>query len=285
MSTPDRLALEFSVDNDRGSLSQPVEHFSPVRYRAVVAYNGAGFAGIAVNRDVRTVAGEITQIMTQVIHHPIELAMAGRTDAGVHARGQVVSFDGPAGLDVARLMKSVNGRLAGEVVISRLEVAPDPHFHARFSAQWRRYRYTIDTGMAADPLQSHVRWWIRWPLDFDAMRLACDPLVGEHDFSALCRRPSNPEAAMMRRVHRATWTRLSATTWAFDVQANAFCQQMVRSMVGLCVDVGRGHFSAGEVLAIVRSQDRSRTGTLAPAKGLVLEEVGYADGYGASTAT
>jgi tRNA pseudouridine38-40 synthase len=280
MTTPQRLALDFKVATHLAVEGQPL-----ARYRAVVAYDGTKFSGIAVNRDVRTVAGEITTIITQVTHYPVELALAGRTDAGVHARGQVISFDAPQELDVARITKSVNGQLHGEVVMSRLERCADLEFHARFSAQWRRYRYLIDTGPAADPLQSHMRWWVRWPLDLDAMRLACDPLIGEHDFSSLCRRPPNPEATMMRRVHEARWSKLTDTTWAFDVRANAFCQQMVRSMVGLCVDVGRGHFSAGEVRSILRAQDRSRTGTLAPAKGLVLEEVGYLDGYGASTTT
>jgi tRNA pseudouridine38-40 synthase len=280
MTTPQRLALDFVVEPHHEAQSQPL-----ARYRAVVAYDGTNFAGIAINRDVRTVAGEITRIISQVAHAPVELALAGRTDAGVHARGQVISFDGPVGVDLARITKSVNSQLIGEVVISELELSPDPEFHARFSAQWRRYRYTIDTGVAPDPLQSHQRWWVRWPLDIDTMRLACDPLIGEHDFSSLCRRPPNREATMMRRIHQARWTRLTDTTWAFDIRANAFCQQMVRSIVGLCVDVGRGHFSAGEVRSILHAKDRSRTGTLAPAKGLVLEQVGYSDGYGASTTT
>jgi tRNA pseudouridine38-40 synthase len=285
MSTPDRLALDFTVDSTDVGCSVEIERQPVARYRAVVAYNGAKFAGIAINADVRTVAGEITRIVSQVAQFPVELAVAGRTDAGVHAHGQVISFDGPLDLDVRRVTKSVNSQMSGEVVISQLQVAPDQEFHARFSAQWRRYRYTIDTGDAPDPLQSHQRWWVRWPLDIDVMRLACDPLIGEHDFSALCRRPSNPDATMMRRVHEAKWSALTDTTWAFDIRANAFCQQMVRSIVGLCVDVGRGHFSAGQVRSIVRSKDRANTGTLAPAKGLVLEEVGYADGYGASTTT
>jgi tRNA pseudouridine38-40 synthase len=271
------MATQLTLRMGDGGDDRPVG-----RFRAVIAYRGTEFSGVAENRDVRTVAGELRAVLEPVVKRPVELALAGRTDAGVHARAQVISFDAPADLDTARIVKSVNGRLGPDIVMRQLEAAPDPDFHARFSARWRRYRYTVNDGPCADPLAAGVQWWTKWPLDLDRMRLAVDPLIGEHDFSSFCRRPAGDLAvSLVRRVTEARWSRTDDGLLRFEIQANAFCQQMVRSIVGLSVEVGRGHISAGSVRSILLARDRARAGQMAPAHGLVLWQVGYDDGYGA----
>lgn len=244
-----------------------------IRVRATVAYDGTDFHGFAPNDGVRTVAGELSRVLGLIARHPVELVTAGRTDAGVHARGQVVSFDVPEGTDLERLARSANKLLAPEVTVRDLAVAPEL-FSARFDARWRRYRYTIDNGAVPDPLTARTAWWVRQHLDLDLMRLACDPLIGEHDFSAFCKHPGG-DASMVRRVLRTSWHDDHPPYLVFEIQATAFCHNMVRSIVGLLVDVGMGRRRAGEVAGVLRSRQRARAGAVAPAHGLVLEEVGY----------
>jgi tRNA pseudouridine38-40 synthase len=245
-----------------------------LRVRAVVSYDGSGYSGFAVQASgQRTVGGELTDAISRVLGHPIELTCAGRTDAGVHAWGQVISFDADeARLDLDALQRSVNKQLRPQIAIRSLQcVSPD--FDARFSATSRQYRYTILNSSTPSPFMANTSWWIDAPLDVASMRLACDPLIGEHDFSAFCRRP-NDDASLTRRVLDARWE-AGDDALQFWIQANAFCHQMVRSIVGLMVEVGLGKKRAGDVAAILRSGDRAEVGQIAPPRGLCLWEVGY----------
>ena len=246
-----------------------------VRVRATVAYDGTGYAGFAVQRDgTRTIGGELTEAIGRVVGCDIELTCAGRTDAGVHAWGQVISFDVPSdGLDLERVQRSVNKQLRPQIAIRSIEVAA-PDFDARFSATSRRYRYTILNAPAPSPFLASTAWWIDTPLDIPAMRLACDPFIGEHDFSAFCRRP-NDEASLTRRVLDARCAVCDDGRIEVWIEANAFCHQMVRSIVGTLVEVGHGKKRAGEVSGIIRSGDRSQAGQLAPPHGLTLWEAIY----------
>lgn len=249
-----------------------------VRVKLVVAYDGTGFAGMAPNPGVKTVGGTLVTSIERVLRHPVRLSIAGRTDAGVHAWGQVVSFDAAAdGLDVESLQRSVNRMCGPAIVVRGATVAPND-FDARHSAVARRYRYTIVNRPWPDPFLAGTAWHVDQPLDLSTMRLACDPLFGEHDFSAFCRRPKVPEGvsfSMVRRVLDARWHDLDDGILRLDIDATAFCQQMVRSIVGTLVDVGAGKKKAGDVAAIIRSKDRSLAGTLAPPHGLCLWEVCY----------
>jgi len=252
-----------------------------VRVRLLVAYDGSGFHGFARNRDVPTVAGALTDAIERVLGAEVVLTAAGRTDTGVHAWGQVVSFDAPAdGLDLARLQRSVNGLCGPAIAVRAAEVAA-PDFDARFSAIWRRYRYTILNEPVADPFLAGTAWSIPAPLDLRALRLACDPLIGEHDFSSFCRRPKLPDeaapATLVRRVLSARWDEVGADRrlLRFEITANAFCHQMVRSLAGTLVEVGSGKRSAGSIMATLRARDRATAGQLAPPHGLCLWEVGY----------
>jgi tRNA pseudouridine38-40 synthase len=249
-----------------------------VRVRMTVAYDGSGFHGFAPNPGVETVGGTLAAAIERVLRAPVQLTCAGRTDTGVHAWGQVVSFDAPADrFDPLVLQRSVN-RLCGPRIVAR-EVARAPDdFDARRSAVSRTYRYTVLNRPVPDPFLAHVSWHVDEPLDLDLLRLGSDPFVGEHDFSAFCRRPRHRDgspASLVRRVLRAGWDDLGDGVLRFEIQANAFCHQMIRSIVGTLVDVGAGRRRPGEVLGILASRDRARASQLAPPQGLCLWAVEY----------
>ncbi len=250
----------------------------PVRVRATVAYDGTGYAGFAAQKDgPPTVGGTLAGAIERVLGHPIELTCAGRTDAGVHGWGQVVSFDADRStLDVDALARAVNKMLRPAIAIRDVRVV-DAVFDARFSAISRRYRYTILNQTSPSPFLAATSWWIDRPLDLAAMRLACDPLIGEHDFTSFCRRPT-PEATLVRRVVDARWEAADSDDGCrlrFWIEASAFCHQMVRSIVGTMVDVGLGRRRAGDVAGIIRAVDRSKASNIAPPHGLCLWEVRY----------
>jgi tRNA pseudouridine38-40 synthase len=250
-----------------------------VRVRLTVAYDGTGFRGFAANRDVLTVGGTLTEAIERVLRAPVTLTCAGRTDAGVHARGQEVSFDAPAaGLDVVELARAVT-KLCGPAVVVRDAAVVDDGFDARRSATARVYRYTVDNAAVPDPFLAATAWHVEAPLDLDLLRLACDPLVGEHDFSSFCRAPKRPAgeepASLVRRVVAADWQDLGHGILRFEIEATAFCHQMVRSLVGTLVEVGLGKRRPSDVATILRASDRQAAGQLAPARGLCLHEVKY----------
>ncbi len=252
-----------------------------MRVKLVVAYDGAGFHGFWPNDGVRTVGGTLVEALERVLGAPIEMTCAGRTDTGVHASGQVVTFDAPAeGLDLGRVQQAVNRRCGPELVVRAAEEV-DPGFDARGSARARTYRYTVLTTPWPDPFRAATSWHVPGPLDLRAMQLACDPLIGSHDFSSFCRRPKVAEGAepvsLTRRVLDARWEDQQDGTLRFEIRANAFCHQMVRSVVGLLVDVGRGRRRAGDVLGLIRARDRQVVPSPAPPQGLCLWSVEYED--------
>ena len=150
----------------------------------------------------------------------------------------------------------------------------DASFDARHSAKWRRYRYTIVNRPVPDPFRDRFSWWVPEPLDVRALRLAADPFVGEHDFASFCRR--GPEGtSTVRRVLSSRWAAEGDGVLTYEISANAFCWQMVRSIVGTLVDVGVGRMRPGDLMAVLRAQDRDAAGGLAPPRGLCLWDVGY----------
>ena len=250
-----------------------------VRLRIDLRYDGAGFHGWAAQPGLRTVEGELTAALATVLRLPTVAAVcAGRTDAGVHARGQVVHADVPAEAVAAaggpdRLVTRLNGVLSPEVRVRRAAAAP-AGFDARFSAVWRRYAYRIaDRPEALDPLtRGHVLAWTR-PLDLAAMNQAAAPLLGEHDFAAFCRRREG--ASTVRALLALSWSRTATGVAEATVRADAFCHGMVRALIGCLVAVGEGRRATswpGEVLA-ARARDSGVT--VMPAHGLTLEQVGY----------
>lgn len=255
------------------------------RLRMTVAYDGSKFRGMAENDGVDTVAGVLRAEIERCVEHDVVLSVAGRTDAGVHGWGQVVSFDIDTDLVVsgkgspARLARSINRQCVPSIVIRDASLAP-ADFDARFSAVSRSYRYTVVNRPVPDPFLAATSWWVPQHLDLGALRLGCDALYGLHDFSSFCRRPKpNPstgfEPSLMRRVHEATWHVLDDDILRFDITASSYCHQMVRSIVGTLIDMGRGIRRPGEMAGIIRARDRSLAGVVAPPQGLCLWEVGY----------
>jgi tRNA pseudouridine38-40 synthase len=250
------------------------------RARLVVAYDGSGFHGFAdTGEAVPTVMALLRQTIERVVGVDVELVGAGRTDAGVHAWGQVVSCSVPESVDLANLAHRINRMCSPAVTVRSASWAPTAEFNARHDATWRRYRYTVLNSPVAVPMLAATTWHVHQPLNLWAMQLGCDPIIGEHDFSSFCRRPKeNPDASLTRRVFDAAWSVVESDfgeLLRFEIRANAFCQQMVRSIVGTLVDVGTGRFHAGEVRGILLAKDRAKAGQVAPPHGLCLWDVGY----------
>lgn len=239
-----------------------------------MAYDGRAFHGFAAQPGVETVGGALTAALERYLRHTVDLTCAGRTDSGVHAWGQVVSFDARADAEPAALQRAVNRALRPAIVVREATVA-EPRFDARRSAKGRRYRYTIRNHPVADPFSAGTAWHVPGPLDLAAMRLACDALHGEHDFSSFCRRPPVPGASLVRLVRDARWLDLGDGMLRFDVEASSFCHQMVRSVVGTLVEVGTGKRRAGDMTSVIRARSRAAAGHPAPPHGLCLWEVLY----------
>lgn len=241
-----------------------------------VAYDGRAYHGFAVQESVRTVGGDLTACIGEFLRHRVELTCAGRTDAGVHAWGQVVSFDAAAeGFDPAGLQRSLNRRLGPAVAVRSLAVA-GADFDARRSALSRRYHYTVLNRPVPDPFMAATSWHVEPPLDLHAMQTAGDPLIGEHDFSSFCRAPrQDPPASLVRRVHDVRWCELGDGVLRLEIEASSFCHQMVRSLVATMVDMGRGRRRPGDMTALLRARSREGLSGPAPAHGLCLWEVRY----------
>lgn len=239
--------------------------------RLTLAYDGTRFRGWARNAGQRTVEGVLSGALGRVLGEEPKLQVAGRTDAGVHARGQVASFVADDDVDLERLQRSINGMLVPEIVVGDVRRAPEG-FNARFSATAREYRYRIETGPWPDPFEARFVWHRPGALALRPMREAARPLLGEHDFASFCRRPQS--GGTVRRLDRLSLSRRGERI-EISARANAFLHQMVRALVGTLVRVGDGRLDPEEVGRILRARDRSRTPNMAPAQGLTLERVSY----------
>ncbi|MGK5552058.1 tRNA pseudouridine(38-40) synthase TruA [Actinomadura kijaniata] len=249
-----------------------------VRLRLDIGYDGTDFAGWARQPGQRTVQGVIEDALGRLLRldPPPMLTVAGRTDAGVHARGQVAHVVVPAAA-YATINGTMPRRLAGllppDVRVWRVSVAPEG-FDARFSALSRRYVYRVcDDPVGVDPLRRHdVLWWPR-PLNLDRMNMAARLLVGEHDFAAYCRKREG--ATTIRELLRFEWTREAPRLAAATVKADAFCHSMVRALVGALLVVGDGRREVDWPAQVLAAGVRDSAVNVAPAHGLTLEEIEY----------
>ncbi|MFC8075197.1 tRNA pseudouridine(38-40) synthase TruA [Streptomyces sp. NPDC057307] len=261
-------------------MSEDIEGAAPgfVRVRLDLSYDGKDFSGWARQATRRTVQGDIEDALKVVTRssETYDLTVAGRTDAGVHARGQVAHVDLPAELWAEhreRLLRRLAGRLAHDVRVWRAEEAPRG-FNARFSAIWRRYAYRVtDDPGGVDPLlRSHVLWH-DWTLDVDAMNAASAGLLGEHDFAAYCKKREG--ATTIRTLQRLEWERDAHGVVTATVRADAFCHNMVRSLVGALLFVGDGHRPVEWPAKVLAAGVRDSAVHVVRPHGLTLEEVGY----------
>ncbi|MDX3071819.1 tRNA pseudouridine(38-40) synthase TruA [Streptomyces sp. MI02-7b] len=249
-----------------------------VRVRLDLAYDGAEFSGWAKQRSRRTVQGELESALQTVLRlpDPVELTVAGRTDAGVHARGQVAHVDLPQDVwarEGDKLLRRLAGRLPWDVRVWRVGQAP-AGFNARFSAIWRRYAYRVgDHQGGVDPLlRGHVLWHDR-PVDVDLMNAAAERLLGEHDFAAYCKKREG--ATTIRTLLELHWERDPSGVAVATVRADAFCHNMVRALVGAMLLVGDGHRPEGFPGEVLAGRVRHSAVNVVRPHGLTLEEVGY----------
>lgn len=278
-----------------------------VRYRATVAYDGTDFLGFQsqehASREVRTVQSVLEAVIRGLVGHSVRVVGAGRTDAGVHASGQVVHFDLPSALSMGEFEfeRAANALLPDDVRVFGVAVAPD-HFHARFSATARSYRYLIENSRFSTPHLRRCAWHVTSALDVEAMQAACESLIGLHDFVAFAAREgSGPTVRRMVRARvvagrcgldslaepgSAIWHNsgyafsgwsLGGRIISIEFEANAFLRHMVRRIVGSLVRVGRGWLSATEVGHVLRTRAKAGAGPAAPAHGLDLFRVAYDD--------
>lgn len=263
-----------------------------MRIRLDIAYDGTHFRGWARQPGLRTVQETLESALARVLGGEPRLVVAGRTDAGVHASGQVAHVDldegqrerllsrrGRAEGTVADRVAALAARLTGvvgaysDVAVTRTREAPDG-FDARFSAVWRRYEYRIaDTLAGYDPLERHRTTSVRASLDEQAMDAAARALIGLHDFAAYCK--PREEATTIRTLLEYGWYRDSAGVLVANVTADAFCHSMVRALVGACVAVGEGRLDAEDVVDIRDARERVPEVKVLAARGLTLTEVGY----------
>jgi tRNA pseudouridine38-40 synthase len=263
------------------------------RWRLDLAYDGRGFHGFAAQPGQTTVAGVLGEAIARTLRleEPPALTCAGRTDAGVHALGQVVHVDladplfaDDRGDEGRRLSRACSRQLAPRIVVVSCVLAPDG-FDARHSATSRSYRYLVHESDADSPLLSHAAWRVEGPLDLRAMVQGGFALLGEHDFRAFCRRPSGsgPDEPILRRVLDVSVEEVpdplglagTGRVLRIDVTATAFCHQMVRSIAAVLVDVGRHALSAADIVEHLHSGARAGLPAPAPPEGLCLVSVGY----------
>ncbi|MFD4420760.1 tRNA pseudouridine synthase A [Agromyces sp. NPDC058484] len=266
--------------------------------RLGIAYDGTDFNGWSRQPGLRTVQGVIEEALGTLFRRTGEqprLAVAGRTDAGVHALGQVAHLDvgadalaavarprrgqDPDASPEAALARRLTGILGADadVVITHAERAP-VGFDARFSAIWRRYEYRVaDASALRDPLERRRTVVHSRHLDAAAMDAAAASLVGLHDFAAFCR--PREGATTIRTLQSYGWERAADGVLVAALQADAFCHSMVRALVGACVAVGEGRLAASDPFGLLRAAERTSAFKVMPAKGLVLTEVGYPDDH------
>jgi len=238
-------------------------------YRLDIAYDGSKFYGYAIQPNVPSVQGKLETALAPYTGG-VKTFVAGRTDKGVHASQQVISFTCEE-FDTGKALRSLNSLLSPEIAARSLVVVDDD-FHARFSATGRAYRYRIHNAEVHDPLTAATVWTYKAPLDIALMNETVAHLVGTHDFSAFCRRYDN--RSPVREVLWAQWRR-SGEDLDLSIGARSFCHQMVRSIVAVSVEVGCGLIEVSEVQEILASLDRANAKGVAPAHGLVLVAVAY----------
>lgn len=250
------------------------------RYRVRLSYHGGPFRGFAENQGVRTVAGELRAALETVTQHEVPLTCAGRTDAGVHALDQVVHFDTDRPVDLDALRGSLNSMCKPHIVVHSVEPVSDT-FDARFSCTGRTYRYRVLNRRVPDAFRHEYTWRVVGTIDTAAMNLAGQHLLGTHDFSSFCKRQFNTvgdepiERPRTRSLRSLEWVRAADDEIHLTIEASSFCQQMVRSITGVCVDVGLGRILPASVADILQARDRLQVPRVAPPEGLFLLRVDY----------
>jgi tRNA pseudouridine38-40 synthase len=238
--------------------------------KLLIEYDGTNFVGWQSQTNGRSVQDEINKVLDQLLQEPINLIGSGRTDAGVHARGQVASFRTNSHMGVGSMQSGLNGILPEDIYIHAVEEVPEG-FNARYDAKERMYRYYIS--MKPTSIGRHYQWYVKYDLNFVSMNAVAAQIIGDHDFESFCK--VDPETRHFRCTVAASFWKETPSMYIYEVRANRFLHGMVRALVGTMVDVGRGFIPVSAFRDIMAAKDRRKAGMAAPPQGLFLEEVVY----------
>jgi len=241
--------------------------------KLLIEYDGTNYLGWQVQPKGPTIQGILEEKLSLLTGEGIRLFGSGRTDSGVHAFGQVAHFKTQSQMDIRTMQKALNSLLPPDIVIRKVEEV-DVEFHARKHSKSKVYEYRILNRDLRSAFHREYAWYISQKLNFTEMKKASHTLIGEHDFSAF-RSVGSPTRTTVRKVIRAEWKKGRDGFLRFEIEANGFLKQMVRSIVGTLVEIGKGRMNATEFRKILESKDRRKAGPTAPAQGLFLKEVKY----------
>jgi tRNA pseudouridine38-40 synthase len=239
--------------------------------KIVLEYDGTQFVGWQQQANGRSVQGTIEETIRSITNVATNVVGAGRTDAGVHARGQAANFLTESSLDLSSLMRALNGKLPEDIVVRSVEEVP-LSFSARYDAKERKYRYFVSRQPTA--ISRKYCWEVFYHLNVGIMNKGCEMIKGTNDFQSFCKSESNVEHYMCT-VFSAEWSEEPEQMMVFSICANRFLHGMVRALVGTMVDVGRGFTTLDQFREIIAAHDRTKAGMAAPAKGLFLEKIVY----------
>lgn len=275
-------SIERIEDISEGTkfMSGPDACFADTTVALIVAYNGSSFSGFAKQPGQSTVQGEIEHALSLIFRRDVSTICAGRTDSGVHAVGQVVSFDVECAeleqRSEVNLLRSLNALTAEGITIKQMDRKPFG-FSARFDAKARRYRYFFSTSVTPPMFMNDFSWHIG-PLDVEAMQAGADYLIGEHDFKSFCLAKSAIDKPTCRYIAEISFEKMNVfedEILAMSIEGNAFLHSMVRTIAGSLVAIGKGKRASSWMSEVLNAQDRRAAGECAPAKGLVFWEVAY----------
>jgi tRNA pseudouridine38-40 synthase len=261
-----------------------IERESSRNWKVVLAYDGSDFCGWQVQPNQPTIQGELSDAIERLTGERVLPQGSGRTDAGVHALGQVASFRLNAPIPPPNLMRALNRALPESIRVLSAETVPTD-FHARHSAVEKTYEYRIHRGEICPPTLARYMYALNWPLNLEAIHQAAHHILGEHDFTSFAAsdpdssaRQSGLEQNCIRHVYESVWT-TEADHWTYRVTGSGFLHHMVRNLVGTFLDVGRGALPADSIPGIIAARSRSAAGPTAPARGLFLVSVKYPPGF------
>jgi tRNA pseudouridine38-40 synthase len=241
--------------------------------RLTLEYDGTAYHGWQRQPQALTIQEVVEAALAKILGHAVRLQGSGRTDAGVHALGQVAHCRTTSRLPAAALLAGLNSLLPRDIAVLDVQEAA-PTFHARYDAVAKTYEYRLLNRPVPSPLQRHTCWWLRRPLDLERLQAAAQAIVGEHDFAAFQSSGSDVKSTV-RQVQQAAWHELPGGWKYFLITANGFLRGMVRNLVGTMVEVGWGKRPVEDMARILASRDRRQAGPAAPAQGLYLKEVIY----------
>ncbi len=240
--------------------------------KLTLAYDGTDFHGWQIQPELRTIQGELEQALRKLFNHEIRVTGSGRTDAGVHAHGQVANVQTIRTMDPTSVLRGANALLPREIRILAVDEV-GPEFHARWSARSKTYEYRLWRGAIASPFGCRYVYSFRYPMCEHALDRGTDYFLGDHDFTSFCATATETEDRI-RTIYAASWDR-SETEWVFRIRGNGFLQYMVRTIAGTLLEIGRGRTRPDAVPEIFAARDRRRAGPSLPGYGLHLMEVEY----------